>query len=45
MVDSLEKNLFGGVGNKFLLVGIFRLASKREKDDHLDACMSAHRTN
>ena len=33
-----------GVGNKFLLVGIFGLA-KREKDDHLDACMSVHRTN
>ena len=33
-----------GVGNKFLLVGNF-WASKREKFDHLDACMSVHRTN
>ena len=43
MVDSLEKTLVEGIGNKFLLVGIFGLA-KREKFDHLDACMSIHRT-
>ena len=38
------KTLVEGVGNKFLLVEIFGLA-KREKFDHLEACMSVHRTN
>ena len=42
MVDSLEKLWLKVLENKFLLVGIF-WASKREKDDHLDACMSVHR--
>ena len=37
--------LVEGVGNKFLLVGIFFLAGKREKVDRLKACMSIHRTN
>ena len=44
MVDSLEKTWVEGIGNKFLLVEIFGL-KKREKDDHLDACMSVHKTN
>ena len=45
MMDSMEKKTWvEGIGNKFLLVEIFWV-SKREKDNHLDACMNVHRTN
>lgn len=44
MVDSLEKLWFEGVGKQVFTCWNF-WASKREKVDRLNACISVHRTN
>ena len=44
MVDSPKKNLVEGVGKQVFTCWNF-WASKREKVDHLNACISVHRAN
>jgi hypothetical protein len=44
MVDSLEKLWLKVLGNKLFTCCNF-WASNREKVDHLNACISVHRTN